>query len=61
MVMVARMRIQTKILMMITTESWMNSMLVLEVKLDGYHHRTRIVMQTDAVTIMRTMIMTMIA
>ena len=59
--MVARMRIQTKILMMITTESWMNSMLVLEVKLDGYHHRTRIVTQTDAVTIMRTMIMTMIA
>ena len=59
--MVARMRIQTKILMMITTESWMNSMLVLEVKLDGYHHRTQIVMQTDAATITRTMIMTMIA
>ena len=59
--MVARMRIQMKILMMITTESWMNSMLVLEVKLDGYHHRTRIVTQTDAATITRTMIMTMIA
>ena len=36
MVMVTRMK-STKMLMMITTESWMNSMLVLEVKLDGYH------------------------